>query len=165
MNISKISTYDIANGPGIRVSVWVSGCTHQCKGCHNPQTWNKDFGREFTENDLSDILKYLKLPYISGITFSGGDPLCEVNIEDITKIIKRIRKECYDKSIWVYTGATFEDIKDLEVLQYIDILVDGEFIEKEKDISLSFRGSRNQRIIDVQESLLYNEAIKWSQRK
>lgn len=146
MRIHKITYPDINNGLGCRVTLWVSGCIHHCKGCQNKETWSFESGREFTDDDKREIFKVLSLPYIKGITFSGGDPLC--SYDDILSLAKEIKEKFPKKDIWLYTGYTFEYINEnlKEILNYIDILVDGKFIEELKDVSLPFRGSSNQRI-------------------
>lgn len=148
MRFHNITYPDVNNGDGCRVTLWVAGCTHHCKGCHNPQTWSFKSGREFTEDIKNKLYNVLKLPYIKGITFSGGDPLD--SFEDVFELIKDIKNSFNDKDIWLFSGYTLEDIKNSEksvILDYIDVLVDGEFKEELKDLSLKFRGSSNQRIL------------------
>jgi anaerobic ribonucleoside-triphosphate reductase activating protein len=138
----------VNNGEGCRVTLWVAGCTHHCKGCHNPQTWSFKSGREFTEDIKNKLYNVLKLPYIKGITLSGGDPLD--SFDDIFELVKDIKNSFNDKDIWLFSGYTLEDIKNSDkniILEYIDVLVDGEFKEELKDLSLKFRGSSNQRIL------------------
>jgi anaerobic ribonucleoside-triphosphate reductase activating protein len=138
----------VNNGEGCRVTLWVAGCTHHCKGCHNPQTWSFKSGREFTEDIKNKLYNVLKLPYIKGITLSGGDPLD--SFDDIFELVKDIKNSFNDKDIWLFSGYTLEDIQNSEkniILEYIDVLVDGEFKEELKDLSLKFRGSSNQRIL------------------
>lgn len=162
MNIQKISHFDTANGKGIRTVVWVSGCCHGCEGCHNPQTWDENSGRPLTINDIEDIGNSLDMPYVHGVTFSGGDPLLKKNRPMITALAKSI-KRCYpDKTIWCYTGYDYEDLQDEEILNYIDVLVDGRFEIDKRDITLKFRGSSNQRIIDVQETLKQNKVVLYN---
>ena len=157
MNYCEIKNYDIANGEGIRVSLFVSGCTHKCKGCFNETAWDFNAGVKFTEETEEEILAMLNKPYINGLTLLGGEPFEPANQRRLVPFLKRVRAKLPDKNIWCYTGYTYET--DLlgesrvrcectdEMLSMIDVLVDGEYIEAEKDISLSFRGSRNQRII------------------
>lgn len=148
MRFHNITYPDVNNGEGCRVTLWVAGCTHHCKGCHNPQTWSFKSGREFTEDIKNKLYNVLKLPYIKGITLSGGDPLD--SFEDVFELIKDIKNSFNDKDIWLFSGYTLEDIKNSEksvILDYIDVLVDGEFKEDLKDLSLKFRGSSNQRIL------------------
>lgn len=148
MRFHNITYPDVNNGEGCRVTLWVAGCTHHCKGCHNPQTWSFKSGREFTEDIKNKLYNVLKLPYIKGITFSGGDPLD--SFEDVFELIKDIKNSFNDKDIWLFSGYTLEDIQNSDkniILEYIDVLVDGEFKEELKDLSLKFRGSSNQRIL------------------
>ena len=149
MNYIRLTRFDIANGPGIRDVLWVSGCNHGCSNCHNLETWNPYAGSLFTDEILTQILSDLSEPFRHGITFSGGDPLYPDNRETISSIIHEIRQQFPSKSIWVYTGYLFEEIENLALLNGVDVLVDGPFIESLKDISLVYRGSSNQRVIDV----------------
>lgn len=153
MRYLKISNFDTANGLGIGNVLWVSGCSHHCPQCHNPQTWDKNFGEEFTDEVLENLIEKLKRPYIKRLTLSGGDPLFLGNRDEITNIVRKVKKELPKTKIWCYTGYLWEDVKDLPCMEYIDVLVDGEFKIDLKDISLPFCGSSNQRIINVQESL------------
>lgn len=152
MNYGKINKHDIANGEGVRVSLFVSGCPHHCKGCFNPETWDYDYGEEFTRYTLSELIDALKPHYIEGLTILGGEPLSHRHLFDVVGICLVVKSFYPNKSIWVYTGYKYEDI-DPKYLKDIDVLVDGRFIERFKDISLKFRGSSNQRIIDVPASL------------
>lgn len=148
MRFHNITYPDVNNGEGCRVTLWVAGCTHHCKGCHNPQTWSFKSGREFTEDIKNKLYNVLRLPYIKGITLSGGDPLD--SFDDIFELVKDIKNSFNDKDIWLFSGYTLEDIQNSEksvILGYIDVLVDGEFKEELKDLSLKFRGSSNQRIL------------------
>lgn len=160
MNYHNITFPDIENGTGIRVTLWVSGCEHHCLGCHNPETWHKDSGKPFTEETKQQLFRWLELPYTTGITLSGGDPL--FNYKDILTLCKEIKMKYPNKNIWLYTGYTYEEIlqsSKSEILKYIDILVDGKFQIGYRDISLPFKGSKNQRIIDVPLSLKYGFII------
>ena len=170
MNYGEIKKVDIANGTGVRVSLFVSGCTHHCKGCFNPDTWNFGFGKEYTEETENDIIEALKPSYIEGISLLGGEPFEPENQKALVGLLKRIRQELPNKNVWCYSGYTFEELTgqkksraftdiSAEMLSLIDVLVDGEFVEELKDISLQFRGSSNQRIIDVKESLKSNTVI------
>ena len=148
MRFHNITYPDVNNGEGCRVTLWVAGCTHHCKGCHNPQTWSFKSGREFTEDIKNKLYNVLKLPYIKGITLSGGDPLD--SFDDIFELVRDIKNSFNDKDIWLFSGYTLEDIQNSDkniILEYIDVLVDGEFKEELKDLSLKFRGSSNQRIL------------------
>ena len=172
MNYSEIKNYDIANGPGVRVTLFVSGCTHRCEGCFNEATWDFNYGSPFDENVEQRILDYLAPDYIAGLTLLGGEPLEYVNWRVLLPLVRTVKEKYPKKDIWCYTGYRFEeDILDRfckqwddmrEFLSYIDVLVDGEFIPEQKDISLQFRGSANQRIILVQESLRSGETVLWT---
>lgn len=163
MNYATIKKNDIANGTGVRVSLFVSGCTHHCKNCFNPETWNFNYGTPFTEDTENEIIEALKPDYIKGLTLLGGEPFEPENQKSLLPFVKKIKALYPEKTIWGYSGYTFD--KDLlgdsrahceytrELLENIDILVDGEFQEELKNLSLKFRGSSNQRIIDVQKSL------------
>lgn len=163
MNYGEIKNYDIANGEGVRVSLFVSGCTHHCKNCFNPETWNFEYGKPFTKETENYIIECLKPDYIDGLSLLGGEPFEPQNQAVLLPFLRRVRAELPDKNIWCYTGYLFD--KELlsdsrarceytnEMLSLIDVLVDGEFVQDLYDISLSFRGSSNQRIIDVKTSL------------
>lgn len=171
MNYADIKQYDVANGPGIRVSIFVSGCTHRCPGCFNEEAWDFNFGKPFTEETIDYIIGLLNFPHYSGITFLGGEPLEYSNQVGLLPLAKKIKEIYPDKTIWCFSGYDFE--KDVmgrmykewpetkELLSYIDVLVDGEFIEAKKDLSLRFKGSSNQRTIMVQESIKKGEIILW----
>ncbi len=171
MNYGSIKKCDIANGTGVRVSLFVSGCTHHCKGCFNEETWSFDYGEPFTREVEDRILKFLEPSYISGLTLLGGEPLEYVNQQVLAPFLRRVREAYPQKTIWCYTGYLFE--KDIlnrmmkkwqytrDILEMIDVLVDGPFIEEEKQIDLRFRGSRTQRIIDVKKSLIEGKTILW----
>lgn len=171
MNYGEIKKCDIADGIGVRVSLFVSGCTHHCKGCFQPQTWSFDYGEPFTKEVEDKIIQYLEPSYISGLTLLGGEPLEYVNQEVLTPFVKRVKERFPDKTIWCYTGFIFENdvlgrmlpkwkyTKDF--LNCIDVLVDGPFIEEEKQLNLRFRGSKNQRIIDVKKSLQESKTVLW----
>jgi anaerobic ribonucleoside-triphosphate reductase activating protein len=153
MRYSKIEKNSIANGTGIRVVLWCQGCSLHCKGCHNPQTWDLNGGKIFDVAAIQTICEELRKPYITGLTLSGGHPLEPENIQECTMLCMYIKKIFPDKTIWLYTGWQWEGISHMEIMKYIDVVVDGPYIEKQRDISLKFRGSQNQRIIDVQQSL------------
>jgi anaerobic ribonucleoside-triphosphate reductase activating protein len=161
MRYGKLNTVDIANGPGVRVSLFVSGCRNRCKGCFNPETWSFNYGEPYTLWTGEEILDALNPRYISGLSILGGDPFEPENIETVTDLCRMVKKFLPDKTIWIYTGYLYEDLKDLEIMKYIDVLVDGPFIEAEKDLRLAFRGSRNQRIIDVQASRRAGSVVLW----
>lgn len=153
MKISGISHPDVNNGLGFRITVWVSGCIHHCKGCHNPETWDFNNGRDFTEEDKKKVFELLDKPYIKGVTFSGGDPLC--SYKDVLGFAREIKEKYPDKDIWVFTGFSFEHVREhmSEILTYVDYIVDGRFVEEERDVSLAFRGSKNQRIWKKEEGI------------
>lgn len=159
MKYLKISNFDTANGLGIGNVLWVSGCSHHCPQCHNPQTWDKNAGEEFTEEVLDNLLDKLKRPFIKRLTLSGGDPLFLGNRDEITNVVRKVKKNFPNIKIWCYTGYLWEEVKDLPCMDYIDVLVDGEFKIDLKDITLPFCGSSNQRVIDVQESLKMGKVI------
>lgn len=155
MYYSGITAPDIANGNGCRVVLWVSGCTHKCKNCHNPETWSFTYGKKFDDKTITEIFKWLDKPYISGLTISGGDPLDRSSYEltEILCLCKTVKERYPDKNIWIYTGYVYESLNDnqKEILEYCDVLVDGPYIESMRDLSLPFRGSTNQRIINLHE--------------
>ena len=171
MNYADIKRYDVANGPGVRVSVFVSGCTHRCPGCFNEEAWDFNFGKPFTQETIDYRIDLLKPDFYKGITFLGGEPLEHVNQQGLLPLARKIREVYPEKSIWCFTGYDFE--KDVlgrminewpetkELLSYIDVLVDGEFIEAQKDLSLVFKGSANQRHILVQESMKSGSLVLW----
>lgn len=171
MNYGTIKKCDIANGPGVRVSLFVSGCTHHCEGCFNEETWSFAYGQPFTREAQEQIFAWLAPDYIAGLTVLGGEPMEFVNQEALLPFLAEVRERFPEKSIWCYTGYHFErDILRRMVpkwkptgplLALIDYLVDGEFVLAEKDISLRFRGSKNQRIIDVQKSLASGSTVLW----
>ena len=163
MNYHKIEKTSIANGAGIRVVLWVSGCSLYCKGCHNPETWCIDSGKLFDESAKQELFEALDKPYIQGITFSGGHPLENENISEVYSLCKEIKNFFPTKDIWLYTGYTFEDINSYLIMKYIDVLVDGKYIEEQRDITLPFRGSKNQRVIDVKKSLEENEIVLYKE--
>ncbi len=210
MNYLKIDKEDVCNGEGLRVVLWLSGCSHKCKGCQNPQTWDADSGISFDESAKEELFRELDKDYISGLTLTGGDPLFEGNLDDVldlvTEVNKRyntpqnidsnnannnnilnaddnkIRLSCHQKSIWLYTGYTWEDIfsrtyaKDhivitcpekyqiykQHIVELCDVLIDGKYIDQQRDITLKWHGSKNQRVIDVQKSLQKGEVILWT---
>lgn len=163
MNYAKINPCDIANGVGVRVSLFVSGCRNHCKGCFNPETWVFDYGKEFTFQTKLELSDELDKPWISGLSILGGEPLEPENIEVVTALCSMVYEFHPDLTIWLYTGKLYEDVKDLEVMRYIDVLVDGRFVEELKDITLKFRGSSNQRIIDVKQSRKTGDVVLWDE--
>ncbi len=171
MKYADIKTVDVANGKGVRVSLFVSGCNHHCKGCFNSQAWDFNYGNDFTEKQIDQIINELDHPYISGLSLLGGEPLEHINQKGLLPLLKKVKEKFPEKDIWCYTGYTFD--KDIienmfnnwdetkEVMSYIDVLVDGKFEEDKKDLKLKFRGSSNQRIIDVQQSLKTHKVIPY----
>lgn len=153
MRYHNITKDDMLNGDGLRVVLWVAGCSHCCKECQNPVTWDPDGGLLFDEEAKKELFTELGKPYISGITFSGGDPLHSANRMDVRDLMAQIKEEFPDKTIWLYTGDVWESILQYPMMQYVDVLVDGEFDINQKDVKLFWKGSKNQRVIDVQKSL------------
>ena len=149
MNYHNIKTCDLLNGEGARVVLWVSGCQHSCEGCFNKQTWDKNSGIPFTDDAFKEITDALSEPFCNGLTLSGGDPLASFNYEEILSLCKKVKQMFPEKTIWVYSGFTYDFIKENrnEILNYIDVLVDGPYIEKLRDKKLQYRGSSNQNII------------------
>lgn len=168
MNYYKIDECSISNGIGIRTVLWVSGCDHHCKGCHNPETWDYNSGKLFDKMAKQELFNNLSKSYIDGITYSGGDPLHDSNWKDILNLVREIKEKFPNKTQWLYTGYTFEylvqynDGRD-EIFDYIDVMVDGQFIEEQRDLTLPFRGSANQRIIDINKSkaIGLSKAVLW----
>ena len=151
MNYAEIKKVDIANGPGVRVSLFVSGCRNHCKGCFNPETWDFDYGRPFTRETEDEIIEALRPLWIQGLSILGGEPTEEENAAVLIPFLKRVRAVLPAKDIWLYSGYTYEALRDKEILTLADVLVDGPFLLEQKDAGLAFRGSRNQRIIDLRE--------------
>ena len=172
MHYAEIKNYDIANGFGVRVSLFVSGCPHHCKGCFNEIAWDYNYGKKFTDKEIAEIIELLKPSYIKGLTLLGGEPMYPPNQEALLPLLKKVKETYKDKDIWCYSGYLFD--KDIlakklgdwkiteELLSYIDVLVDGPFIAELKNLSLRFRGSSNQRLIDIPKSLKSNEIVLWS---
>lgn len=172
MNYATIKNCDIANGPGVRVSLFVSGCTHRCKGCFNEVAWDFDYGQPFTQDTVDEILKMLEPPHIAGITLLGGEPFEPQNQPALLDLLRQIKTKLPEKSVWAFSGYLFE--KDIlagrlgpeeitrELVSYLDVLVDGPFILEKKDLMLRFRGSSNQRLIDVKASLKSGTTVLWN---
>ncbi|MCR5099756.1 MAG: anaerobic ribonucleoside-triphosphate reductase activating protein [Butyrivibrio sp.] len=170
MNYGEIKEIDIANGIGVRVSLFVSGCTHHCKGCFNEMTWDFNYGKPFTKDEEDRIIELLKPAYVTGFTILGGEPMEPSNQAVLRPFLERVKEAVPDKTIWVYSGYTWEELINpdykrahtedtIPMLQMIDILVDGEFMMGKKNLSLRFRGSENQRILDVRRSLTFKKPI------
>ncbi len=175
MNYAVIKNSDIANGPGVRISLFGSGCTLHCKGCFNEVAWDFHYGSPFTQETIDKILEMMKPGYIRGLTLLGGEPFEPQNQEPIVELLRQIKQKMPDKSIWAFSGYLFD--RDIlsgrlgdwkitrEYLSYLDVLVDGPFVEEKKNLSLRFRGSENQRIIDVPASLAQNKIVLWQDRQ
>ncbi len=153
MRYHNITKDDMLNGDGLRVVLWVSGCSHCCKGCQNPITWDVNGGVVFDDAAKQEIFEQLDKPYISGITFSGGDPLHSANRMDVRALMAEIKEKYPDKTIWLYTGDVWENVMHYPMMRYVDVLVDGEFMLEKRDVKLMWKGSSNQRVIDVQKSI------------
>lgn len=168
MNYGEIKFYDIADGTGVRTSLFVSGCRNCCEDCFNRETWSFSYGKPYTQETENAIIESLKPDYIAGLSILGGEPFEKENQPEVLKLVARAKKECPDKSVWIYSGFTFEELLGgsrasgqtvEEILKLADVLVDGRFDKTKKNISLKFRGSENQRIIDLKPSLLQKKAI------
>ena len=171
MNYATIKNCDIANGPGVRVSLFVSGCTHRCKGCFNEVAWDFDYGEPFTQATVDTILDMLKPAHIRGLTLLGGEPFEPQNQPELVELLRQVKEKYPQKSVWAFSGYLFD--KDIlagrlgpweitkEFLSYLDVLVDGPFVESQKNLSLRFRGSENQRLIDVPASLKQGKVVLW----
>ena len=149
MNYASIKNCDIANGEGVRVTLFVSGCTNHCENCFQPETWDFNYGQPFTPAVEDKLIEMLRPGFINGLTLLGGEPMEPQNQRALLPFLRRVRRELPDKDIWLYTGYRLEDIEQSPLLHYVDVLVDGPFVEAEKDAGLPFRGSRNQRIIQM----------------
>lgn len=171
MNYCNIKDCDIADGPGVRVTLFVSGCTNHCEGCFQPETWSFNYGDEFTKEVEDRLLKLLEPHYITGLTLLGGDPFEPSNQTALLPFVRRVRSTFPEKSIWAYSGFTYEELKrdgshprcgaTDELLGLLDVLVDGRFVEAKKDLRLRFRGSSNQRIIDIKKTIESDEIVLW----
>ena len=159
MRYHNITKDDMLNGDGLRVVLWVAGCDHCCPECQNPITWDPNGGLPFPEAERAEIFTELDKDYISGITFSGGDPLHPANITEVTELAGEIRKKYPDKTIWLYTGSLWDEIRNEEIVKYLDVCVDGEFEVQKKDLKLKWKGSSNQRVINVPETIRRNEIV------
>lgn len=180
MNYHIIRTDDMLNGDGLRVVIFTSGCSHHCEGCHNPETWDENSGKEFNSEAMSEIIKELDKDYISGITLSGGDPLYYNNVSDVLKLVSEIKLSHPEKTIWLYTGMTWEQIfrpaildifdpkRDLmfsmrkEIVKMCDVLVDGRFVQSLADVNCPWVGSTNQRVIDVNKTIASGEIVLYN---
>ena len=158
MNYASIKSCDIANGPGVRVSLFVSGCTHHCKDCFNAEAWDFNYGEPFTDEVMEELLRLLAPDYVRGITYLGGEPFDPRNQEGLLLLSRKIREHLPEKSIWAFTGYVTD-----ELLSALDVLVDGPFIAAQKNLSLRFRGSSNQRLIDMKKTRAAGEVILWDE--
>lgn len=163
MRYHNITHDDMLNGDGLRVVLWVAGCTHQCPQCQNPITWDLEGGLPFDEDAHEEILSDLEKNYVSGITFSGGDPLHPDNRKEVELLIREIKEKYPQKSIWLYTGFVWDDIKNLSFLPLVDVVVDGPFQIENLDVKLHWRGSSNQRVINVKQTLRLGQIVLWSE--
>lgn len=160
MRYNLIRKMDISNGPGVRVSIFMQGCSFHCKNCFNPETWNFDGGKEFNNSTIDEVLNLCNKTHINGLSILGGEPMHPNNIEATTQLAKKFKEKYPNKSIWAWSGFRFdEDLKDKEVLNYIDVLVDGTYKDELHNPTLKWRGSSNQRVIDVQKSIKNGEVI------
>ena len=149
MRIANIKYNDIVDGNGVCVSVWFQGCPYKCKGCHNPETWDPNSGSDDIETAFKLVCEELDHEWVSGLTLSGGDPLYPANVDEVTTFVKRIRNKYPNKTIWLYTGFTYDKVKYLEIMDYIDVLVDGKFVKELADVNYPWAGSTNQRVIKI----------------
>ncbi len=170
MNYGAIKKCDIANGVGVRTVLFVSGCTHHCKGCFQPETWSFDYGERYTKETEDEIIESLKPDYVDGITLLGGEPFEPENQRELVKLLRRIKKELPQKTVWSFSGYTYEELTGdsravcevtNEMLSMLDVLVDGEFVEAKRNISLRFRGSENQRLIDMNKTRKEGKIVLW----
>lgn len=159
MRYNKVRKMDIANGPGVRVSIFMQGCSFNCKNCFNPETHDFAGGKPFTDKIISEILELCEQDYIEGLSILGGEPMHPKNIDGTLKLAKAFKEKFPNKTVWVWSGFLFEDLKEKEALKYIDVLVDGQFVEELKNPKLEWKGSSNQRVIDVQKSLKKNKIV------
>lgn len=169
MNYATIKKNDIANGLGIRISLFVSGCTHHCKGCFNSIAWNFDYGNPFKEETQNQILSLLDKPHIKGLTLLGGEPMEPQNQVEVIKLLRQVKQKFPQKDIWCYSGYTLEELRDTnnrshtpvtdEILSIVDVLVDGKFVEEKKNLKLKFRGSENQRLIDMNKTRTQHKIV------
>lgn len=161
MRYHNITKDDMLNGEGLRVVLWLAGCEHACPECHNPITWDENGGLPFDEDAKAELFYELQKPYLSGITLSGGDPLYPKNCDEVAALCKEISQTFPRKSIWMYTGYLYEQVYDCAAMQYVDVLIDGPFVAAKKNVSLHWRGSENQRMIDVKASRLAGTVLEY----
>lgn len=160
MRYNKVRKMDISNGPGVRVSIFMQGCTFNCKNCFNPETHDFMGGEEFTEDTINEVLKLCENEHVEGLSILGGEPMHPINIEGTTELAKKFKEKFPNKNLWVWTGFLFDkDLQNKEVLKYIDVLVDGQYVDELRDPRLKYNGSSNQRVIDVQDSLKNGKVV------
>lgn len=160
MRYNLIRKMDISNGPGIRVSIFMQGCHFHCKNCFNPDTWSFEKGQEFNDETIEEVLKLCGEPHIKGLSILGGEPMHPVNIEGTTRLAKAFKENYPEKTLWAWTGYKFDEyLKDKEIVKYLDVLIDGQYVDELHDFTLKWRGSSNQRVIDVQKTLKENKII------
>lgn len=165
MKYNKIRKMDISDGPGVRVSIFMQGCAFNCKNCFNPETHDFEKGEEFTDETMEKVLNLCDKDHIAGLSILGGEPMHPKNIEGTTKLAREFKKKFPNKTLWAWSGFNFENnLKDKEVMKYIDVLVDGQYIDEQSNPSLKYKGSENQRVIDVQKSLANNRVIKFEEQ-
>ena len=160
MRYNLIRKMDISNGPGVRVSIFMQGCSFHCKNCFNPETWDFEGGQEFTEDTINKVLELSDKKEVKGLSILGGEPMHPTNIEGTTKLAKAFKEKYPEKSIWAWSGFKYEDIKNNDVFNYIDVLVDGQYKDELHDPTLKWRGSSNQRVIDIKESKKQNKVCE-----
>ena len=166
MRYNKIRKMDISNGPGVRVSIFMQGCTFNCKQCFNPETHNFEGGKEFNEETINRVIELCQNENVSGLSILGGEPLHPKNIEGTTKLVKTFKEKLPDKNVWIWSGFSFDgELKDKEVMKYTDVLVDGRYVDELRNPTLKWRGSENQRVIDVQKSLRNREVVEYELKK
>ena len=162
MRYNKIRKMDIADGPGVRVSIFFQGCAFHCKNCFNPETWDFKGGKEFTDETIEEVLNLCDKEFISGLSLLGGEPMHPTNIEGSTKLARMFKERFPEKNIWTWTGFLFDEyLKDKEIVKYLDVVVDGQFKDEIRNPNLKWKGSANQRVIDVKKSLKKGEVVLW----
>ena len=159
MRYNKIRKMDISNGEGIRISIFFQGCEFHCKNCFNEETWDFSLGNEFTDNEIDKIIELAKLDYVSGLSILGGEPMHPINIDGVTKLAKKFKEVYPNKTIWAWSGFLFDYVSKKDIINYLDILVDGQFMDELRNPNLKWRGSSNQRVIDVKKSLKSNKIV------
>lgn len=165
MRYNKVRKMDISNGPGVRVSIFMQGCTFNCKNCFNPETHDFMGGEEFTEDTIEQVLKLCENEHVEGLSILGGEPMHPINIEGTTELAKKFKEKFPNKNLWVWTGFLFDrDLQNKEVLKYIDVLVDGQYVDELRDPRLKYNGSSNQRVIDVQNSVKQGKVILYKDK-